>query len=155
MKIKNLIVVALCAFPFTLPAQYYWDYGIKAGASSYLGEFGGKEKPRRDFVMDMKLNQTRWVGSAFGRYKVTRNIAAALSFTYIRLQGADNLSTYPNRYARNLSFRNDMFELALRAEYYFYTIYDVGGKGRYEVDFRSYVFAGAGMFYHNPKTNYG
>ncbi len=155
MRAKVIILTILCLGPFILPAQYYWDYGIKAGASSYLGEFGGKDKPRRDFVMDMKLSQTRWVGSAFARYKVKRNIAAALSLTYIRLQGADNLSSYPNRYARNLSFRNDMFELALRAEYYFYTIYDVGGKGRYEVDFRSYIFGGVGMFYNNPKTNYG
>ena len=41
-------------------AQYAWDFGMHLGGANYLGEMGGKDQPRRDFVWDMKLGQTRW-----------------------------------------------------------------------------------------------
>lgn len=150
-----LIFIAIVILPHLLSAQYYWDVGIKLGATGYLGEFGGKEKERRDWLMDIKLNQTRWLAGAFARYKINRNIGLNLGFTYARIQGADYLSTNPQRVTRNLSFRNDFFELSLRGEYYFYAVNDVGGKGRYQLDFRSYIFAGVAGFYHNPKAQLG
>ena len=48
-------------------SQYLWDVGIHAGGANYLGEMGGKEQTRRDFVLDLKLNQTRWTFGVFGR----------------------------------------------------------------------------------------
>ena len=49
-------------------SQYNFDYGIKLGATNYLGDIGGQEKTRRDFIMDMKLSQTRWVVGGYARY---------------------------------------------------------------------------------------
>ncbi len=134
--------------------QYNLDYGISVGAANYLGEMGGKEEARKDFIWDMKLNQTRWALGAFGRYKINPLLAVKGSFTYGRIQGADNLSTNPGRQGRNLSFRNDILELAAVAEVYLFNFADVGHRGRYRMDFKSYAFAGLAGFRHNPKTEY-
>src|SRR5688572_13870032 len=85
-------LVPLCAFP-----QFKWDFGGSVGASNYLGEIGGKELTRRDFVADLKFSQTHFAGSAFARYKVHPNISLKGEFSYGRISGKDNLSTNPGR----------------------------------------------------------
>lgn len=155
MKRQILIILSLILFGITsAEAQYLWDVGLKAGGSNYLGDIGGMEKTRRDFIMDMKLSQTRWATGLFGRYKLTDDISLSANLYYGRIQGADSLSTNPGRTGRNLSFRNDMFELNVRGEYNFYEVNDVGGTGRYRNDFRLYAFLGVGGLYHNPQAYY-
>lgn len=135
-------------------AQYYWDVGARLGGSNYLGEMGGEGQPRRDFVYDMKLSQTSFLGGAFVRYKLNRLLSLELNFNYARIQGADSLSSYGPRVARNLSFRNDIKELSLKGQVFFYNSYDVGNTGRYILAFRSYAFAGVAGFHHSPKAKY-
>lgn len=134
---------------------YKLDVGFNLGLSNYLGEIGGKEKTERPFVWDMKLNQTRWALGGFARYKLNNYVSVRADLMYGRIQGADSLSTNRGRVGRNLSFRNDMLELSGRAEVYLYNTSDVGGKGWYRVDFKSYVFAGIGGVLHGPKALYG
>ena len=56
-----LIITALIVAPFIGFSQYYaMDYGILAGASQYLGEFGGNEKEAQPWILDMKRQQTRF-----------------------------------------------------------------------------------------------
>ena len=124
--------------------RYAFDYGFGLGASNYLGEMGGKEKSRRDFIWDMKLNQTRWALNGFARYKFNNYIAAHVGLTYLRISGDDALSTNRGRRGRNLNFLNDMLELCARADIYIYGSNDVGRRGTYRLDFKSYVFAGFG-----------
>lgn len=134
--------------------RYAFDYGFGVGPSNYLGEMGGKQKTRRDFIADMKLKETRWAVSGFARYKFNNYIAVQSSITYLRIQGDDKLSTNRGRKGRNLSFRNDMFEIGARADAYIYGVNDVGGTGRYRLDFKTYIFAGAAAVFHSPKTTY-
>lgn len=149
---KILFVTAISLIiSFSAHAQYYVDYGFSAGATSYLGEFGGGEDTRKDFVMDMKLSFTRWTVGGFYRYRVSNKIALKGSLNYIRLSGDDADTQNPGRRGRNLNFKNDMFELLLNGELYIYKVNDVGGTGRYRSDFNLYLFAGAGLFYSNPK----
>ncbi|MBL4624848.1 MAG: hypothetical protein JKY42_06880 [Flavobacteriales bacterium] len=150
-----LIIVALATFPTFGFSQYYaMDYGILAGASQYLGEFGGKEKEAQPWILDLKMGQTRYAFGGFYRYRFMDKIAVNVQYNYIRLQGADNFSTNDARVGRNLSFRNDIHEFSTRFEYYFYHVNDVGHTGRYQLDFRAYVFGGAGVFYNNPKASH-
>lgn len=135
-------------------AQYNWDVGFKLGGANYLGEMGGQEETRRDFVYDMKLSQTRWAVGAFARYRISPLISTSINFTYGRIQGDDALSTNRARRARNLSFRNDMFELNTRGEIVFYNEHDVGNRGRRRLDFKAFAFLGVGALMHNPKANY-
>jgi hypothetical protein len=132
-------------------SQYYMDWGFKMGVSNYLGDIGGKEKTRRDFVLDMRLQHTRWNFGGFFRYKLSSQIATKVNLEYIRIEAYDANSTNPGRRARNLDFRNDMFELTNTWELYIYKVNDVGRTGRYRTDFQLYIFAGFGGLYHNPK----
>jgi hypothetical protein len=150
-----LIITALIVAPFIGFSQYYaMDYGILAGASQYLGEFGGNEKEAQPWILDMKSQQTRFAVGGFYRYRFKERIGVNIQMNMIRLAGADNLSTNGPRVGRNLSFRNDIVELSARLESYIYHVNDVGHTGRYQLDFRAYLFAGVGVFYNNPKASH-
>lgn len=151
-KLYVLIVAVLLTA--TAKAQYAWDIGIHAGAANYLGEMGGKDKPRRDFIYDIKLSQTRWAFGVFARRKINRTISINAGLMYLRIQGNDDLTIYRPRRGRNLNFRNDMFELYVRPEFTIYADNDIGGRGRYRTDFRLFAYVGAAVFYHNPKGQY-
>lgn len=135
-------------------AQYRWDYGFSLGASNYLGDMGGKEKTRRDFVADMKMAETRWAIGGFARYKLDHRLSIKAELSYLRIAGDDKLSTNNGRHARNLSFFNDIFELQVTPQLKIYENNDLGSSYRFRLGFKAYVFAGVGVFHHNPKTVY-
>ncbi len=150
--IRNSILIgAATLIGGTTSAQYAWDFGVHLGAANYLGEMGGTDQPRRDFVWDMKLSQSRWAVGAFARRKINRLISVNTGILYLRIQGADELSTYRPRRGRNLNFRNDMIEWYLRPEFTIFQDNDLGGRGRYRMDFRLFGYVGIAAFYHNPK----
>ena len=149
-----LHIAILLLLPFIARSQYYIDLGVSMGAANYLGEIGGKEQTRRDFVADTKIDQTRQVLGGFIRYKFTPVISFKGGLTYAKIQGADNLSSNPARVGRNLSFKNDMVELATTAEINFYQVNDVGRSGKFRLDFRAYGFIGGAALYSNPQALY-
>ncbi|MCB9189429.1 MAG: hypothetical protein H6599_09150 [Flavobacteriales bacterium] len=134
--------------------QYLTDFGLNIGASNYLGEIGGKADTRRDFIFDMKLEQTKPSYGAFIRHRFNESYGITTTLTFANIAGTDAITSNPARKERNLSFSNMITELSARGEYYFYTIHDVGNHGRYWVNFRPYFFAGLGIFHHAPKTEY-
>lgn len=135
-------------------AQYAWDVGANIGLANYLGEIGGGPGLARDWILDLQLDQSRWNPGFFVRYRVDYNIGVQMSVNYARLQGADSLTENPNRFTRNLHFRNDIVELALTGEYYFFNQPDVGRTGRYLLDFKAFFYGGVGIFYNNPQARY-
>src|SRR5688572_15630094 len=139
---KLLLIIAVTALPAITQAQYLWDFGVQAGASNYLGEMGGKEKTRRNFISDIKLSKTQVTAGAFARYKFTPLISAKLAANWVRIEGEDNKSTNPGRVGRNLSFQNNIFELELTGQVFFYEVPDLGHTYRYRNDFKMYAFAG-------------
>jgi hypothetical protein len=151
---RKFLFISFLAFAGGLNAQWLWDYGGTIGASNYLGDIGGKEKTRRDFIADMKLAKTRWNLGGFIRHKWRPRMSLKLAVDYIRLEGDDKLSSNPGRRYRNFNFRNDMFDAAFTGEYFFYENNDLGNTYRYRNGFRAYIFAGVGAFLNNPKTFY-
>lgn len=143
-------IVMLAITHYGARAQYAWDIGVGAGFSNYLGEIGGGPGLARDWILDLQLDQTRWNPSVFARYRLDYNLALNFGLEYARLQGADSLTENPNRFTRNLHFRNDIIEFSTTLEYYFYNQPDVGRTGRYLLDFKAYAWAGFGVFYNNP-----
>jgi hypothetical protein len=146
--IYTLFFLTLCQMSF---GQYKFDYGLKIGGANYLGDIGGKELTRRDFIWDMHLNQTRLALGAYGRYKFSRRFSLAANLSYLNIRDTDTETTNPARRARNLNFRNRIWELGLRGEVTIFYDNDVGGKGYYNPDFKLYAFAGISGFYHNPQ----
>jgi hypothetical protein len=154
MKRKLLQLTLLLTLPTLTFAQYRWDLGGGLGAANYLGDIGGNDQTRRDFVADLKFSQTHLAANVFARYKFSYNFSVKTSLSYGRISGADRFSTNPGRAGRNLSFRNDLLELSSDAEFTFYSVQDVGHGFRYKNDFKAYVFAGVGGLYSNPKAEY-
>ena len=150
LRLALVAIVALVGIPRS-SAQYAWDFGVHIGAANYLGEMGGKDEPRRDFVWDMKLSQTRWAVGGFARRKINRLVSVNTGLMFLRLQGADDLSTYGPRVGRNLNFKNDVVEWYLRPEFTIFQDNDLGGRGRYKTDFRLFGYVGLGVYYSNPK----
>ncbi|MBI3509617.1 MAG: hypothetical protein HY064_03065 [Bacteroidetes bacterium] len=152
---RNLFFVSAVFFlPLISSAQYFWDAGFHAGASNYLGDMGGNQLTRRDFVSDMKLTQTRMSAGTFVRYRINPMLSVQADLNWTRIAGDDKLSSNPGRNGRNLSFRNDIFEMTAQAQYFFYEVNDLGHTYRYRNNFRAYVGLGVGAAYHNPKTLY-
>ncbi len=152
---RNIYIILLVlVISFSSKAQWLWDYGISVGATNYLGDIGGKEKTRRDFIADMKLSQTRWNVGGFVRYKLRPKVSLRLAFDYLRIEGKDALSSNPGRRFRNFNFRNDVFDLGFTGHWFFFEDNDLGNTYRYRNSFRAYVFAGVGGFYTNPKSLY-
>lgn len=150
--IRNATIAVLALLSSAgVQGQYAWDFGMHLGGANYLGEMGGKEQTRRDFVWDMKLGQTRWAVGPFVRRKINRTLSVNAGLLYMRIQGADALSTNRERVGRNLNFRNDMFEFYVRPEFTVFQDNDLGSRGRYRTDFRLFAYVGAAVFYHNPK----
>lgn len=151
---KGLLVLFVILSPIFVLGQYRWEYGGKVGAANYLGELGGNEKTRRDFVYDMKLSKTRPDIGIFVRNKFKKEWAYRATASWLRIAGADSISTNPARRGRNLSFRNDIFEISADLQYVFYHPNDVARWGRKRVDFQSYILAGIAGYYSNPKAHY-
>jgi len=151
-KIFYLTLILL--LPSLSFSQYRWDYGLALGAANYLGEMGGEEATRKDFIADLKFEKTKFAAGAFARCKVHRSISVKGGLNYCRIGGDDALSTNPGRRGRNLSFRNDIFELSVEGQYFFYEINDLGRTYRYKDNFRLYGFAGVSGFFSNPKAQY-
>lgn len=151
---KLLLGILFLIFPFLGFAQYKWDFGFQGGGSNYLGEMGGKADTSKSFLMDMKLSQTHANAGGFARYKFTPLLSARVAFNWIRISGADNKSTNPGRVGRNLSFRNDLMELELTGQVFFYEISDLGHTYQYNNDFKMYAFGGVSGFYNHPKAMY-
>jgi hypothetical protein len=152
---KRLFTILLISvFSLNVDAQWLWDYGFRLGASNYLGDIGGKEKTRRDFVADMKLAKTRWDGGVFVRYKLEPKLSVKLALDWIRIEGDDKLSSNPGRHFRNFNFKNDLINTALTGEFFFFEDPDLGNTYRYRNSFRAYVLGGVCAFYTSPKTLY-
>jgi hypothetical protein len=152
--LRPLFLLAMLALTFETSAQYQWDFGVNIGASNYLGDIGGAEQTRRDFIYDMKLNRTQYTFGGFARYKVSTAFSVNVGLNHGRIRGNDFNSLNPARVARNLSFRNNITELSARGEFTLFYSNDAGGRGYYNPDFKMYGFVGAGVIRHNPRTRY-
>jgi hypothetical protein len=135
--------------------RYNLDFGVRAGVASYLGDIGSGDLAR-GFVFNLELKDTRWSGGGFVRYRFHPLFAYQGALTYARIEGSDSKSINYARLGRNLSFKNDLFMLNNKFEFYppFLTVSDVGSRGRYRTDFKTYFFAGLGVFYHSPTAEY-
>ncbi len=150
-KILFLLSLILILSRSEVLAQYQWDFGLKMGASNYLGDIGGKYLPRRDFIVDMHLKSTRISAGAYARFKINQRLSFASNFDWIRITDRDAYTTYAPRRARNANFRNDLLELGCRAEVTIWYNSDVGKKGYYNPDFKVFLFAGLAGYSSNPK----
>ncbi|MCH8902518.1 MAG: hypothetical protein IIA45_01190 [Bacteroidetes bacterium] len=70
--------------------------------------------------------------------------------SYGSLQFQDSYSDVPWQINRNLSFSTEVYEISQVAEFNFFKL-EKGSRDRF---FSPFIFAGVGVFYHNPKVSY-
>ncbi len=148
---------------FTRPndwKKYRKEVVFQGGASAFLGDLGGLNKIGTDFSpVDVEFVLTRPAFSLAYRYKFAKNFNIHTSFNYLLVAGDDKLTTEPFRNNRNLNFKSNIFELAVRAEVSFFAS-KVGHRygikktlsRRHKGKSNEFIlFAGIGGFYFNPK----
>lgn len=133
---------------------------VQMGASGFLGDLGGLNKIGTDFSpVDIEFVLTRPAFSLDYRYKFAKNFNVHGSFNYLLVAGDDRLTTEPYRNNRNLNFKSNIFELAVRAELTLFKS-KVGHRygikktfsRRHKGGSNEFIFfVGVGGFYFNPK----
>jgi hypothetical protein len=175
---KKILLLLLLTIPVLASAQYRKpkykrannfsnsknkarkEYVFGIGAANFLGELGGANQIGTNFVKDLEFSMTRPSAAIGMRYKFSKRMAVKGGFYYQLVSGADRLTKEPYRNNRNLSFKSNIFELSVQAEFYItkeqqghrYKIKNAKGMKNY--DYQAYIFVGVGGFYYNPKALY-
>ncbi len=155
MRKLILLTLIIISASFAKAQQYNLGFGFRAGAANFLGDIGSGDLAR-GFVYNLELRDTRWSTGTYTRYRFHPLFAVQASFDYSRIQGRDENSDNRARLGRNLSFKNDLFHISSKLEFYpqILAISDLGYRGRYQFDYQTYFFAGVGGVIHNPKAEY-
>lgn len=121
------------------------------GSSHYFGDLSPYSTPHLGLITTPRFNAT-------ANYTLHFNdrLGVRLNFAYVRLMGDDytyskwNIDKYFGRLFRNLHFRNDLKEFSLLASYNLISHYSRTVLHRNK--WVPYIFAGFGMYQHNPKA---
>lgn len=127
----------------------YTFVGASLNAGNYFGDLAPVNKAASTDVSFTRPGFGLFIGK-----KINPWVSVRANLNWVRLSASDFSSdpngseSAPARYARNLSFRNDVIELGVGAE--IDLLKNVGSSNR-RVPFTPYVFLGIGGFYHNPQ----
>lgn len=156
-KLLTSLVFLIPLIGFSQPSMYSLDYGVKLGASNYVGDLGGYNTSERPWLLDMKMQETRWSLGAYIRYRLPNSylsnspFAIEAQFNWIRITGADTLTTnYNPRKLRRLNFRNDILQLNMLADWIFFENNNLGKRGLHDKAINFYACAGISLFYQDP-----
>lgn len=125
----------------------YTYVGANINAGNYFGDLAPLTR-----AVSTDVSFTRPGFGVFGGYKFHHSMAVRAGLNWVRLYGDDfssDLGTedgFP-RYARNLSFRNDIKEFQLGLE--IYLLPNHGGLGQ-RLPINAYLFIGGAVFLHDP-----
>ena len=171
---RNRIIISLLAiFIFTAKntsAQYYFynnDYydnkvvfelGGSLAAMNCLTDVGGNAGIGRPFVKDLRIGDTKFAGSAYVSATYKYAVGLRLEATFGQIGAYDSIlksvaSTTEGRYERNLSFRSNISEVALIAEFHpLFMFVDWSNSDRDPPSLSPYLLAGVGYFHFNPQA---
>lgn len=126
----------------------YLFIGANINAGNYFGDLAPVNK-----AASTDVSFTRPGFGLYGGYKFHHSIAITAEANWVRVFGDDFASDATGedsfaRYARNLSFRNDIKEFRLGVQVFLLPNY--GGPGQ-RLPFNAYLSFGAAVFHHEPK----
>jgi hypothetical protein len=137
------------------------EFGL--GASNFLGDLGGKDGVGTNDFRDLEMTEFNFAGFVGYRHAFFKNLYGRTVFSYGRVSGDDRLTEEAFRSNRNLSFRSNVFELDLMAEFWL----QLWGKKGHQYKLSRVnkesspwrvrgayftAFAGLGVFHFNPKA---
>lgn len=153
----SLIVVVNSNAQRWKKVRYEVIYGI--GACNFLGDLGGKNGPSKHNFTDMDLGATRPAVFGAMRYRITQRFAAKFNLIFGTIKGSDVFTT-SSRTGRNLSFKSILFEGSSQIEFSILPEktgrrYSFTSTKKIRLDgINTYIFAGIGGIYFNPKGLY-
>ncbi len=163
-KIFTFLFLLMIMLPALVNAQRWkrqrYEFSVGAGVTNFLGELGGANQIGTHYFRDLEFSQTRLAAALGLRYKLSNYFAVNTHLTYGRVSGDDKLTTEKFRHTRNINFFSDIYEWSLNFEGAFqqeqighrYRLKKVKGLKGYEL--YTYLFAGVGVFYFNPKAEF-
>jgi hypothetical protein len=171
---RNVLFCLLAIFPMLLLAQHAnfntqrnWslhkkELQIGFGATQFNGDLGGSVGVGRDYSLkDIDIQATGLAGWLGYRQRFHPYFATTTSLCVFQLKADDKWSEEPIRNMRSLNFQSLSFEVQQRLEFIFAANEKFGSifnlPGNYSKKSRSqqyYVFAGLGLLYFNPKSEY-
>ena len=175
MKIKAILVFGIVVHGFSMVFGQYSDFKYKkknhstdvgyinttrqaryfsTGLGLNLSTYFGDLTPNQKYILN-GLKVTRPGMTAFATYNFNPFIFFSGDIAYQRIIG-DDFNSDPNhssisarKYVRNLSFRNDLFGLTLKANYnLFHDPFEFFKRRDYNI----YFFTGLSIYYSNPKS---
>ncbi|TGE26276.1 DUF6089 family protein [Hymenobacter metallicola] len=148
LLVISLVATEASAQQFSKRKQYN-SVGVSLNAMNYFGDVVPKAS-----IPSLRFAATRPnIGFNF-THRFAPRISVRAALAYGRITGDDEKAADKNdadarfRYHRNMNFRNDIFEASAVG------VFDlIANRNNYikRPDFVPYVFAGIGVFHHNPK----
>ena len=163
---KKVFVFALFALfihlDFSVAQTSLWrrnrkEFLFGAGATNFLGDLGGANQIGTNGLKDFEFPCIRPDFIVGYRYRTTRETSIKANLIYATLAGDDKLTTEMFRSNRNANFKSPTIELSGQFEYTIVRekpghIYNLKGvRGWRYIQVTSYLFAGAGVLWFNPK----
>lgn len=143
--------MALCAAAQNSPLSA----GFHLGGANYLGEIGGKFDPRAS-LLDADILTTSPALGVFLRYAANDKIRVSGEVNFVHIRQEDSYAEDPARRARNLNFRNRMFEFGFRTDFSVLHVADRRGNRDFtrpgRLSFDVFVFTGVYGVIHNPQA---
>lgn len=139
MRLKAFIILILCSSAFSTQGQVYYrntEFGFSAGGANYFG----------DLNQQYGFQYFRQSGGAFIRYNFSSYIALSLAGNYAHVGYNDSYSDNYFQQQRNLSFKSDIYEGSIKADFHFFR-YDIGD---FDHRFTPYITLGMGVFHYDP-----
>ncbi|GAB3776864.1 hypothetical protein GCM10028818_22990 [Spirosoma horti] len=128
----------------------YSSVSVGAGTSTYFGDLAGYSLPIKTLTTLPRWN----VGLGYTR-QMTPHFAIGTTFTWVRIVGDDytysknDPTRFEAQYIRNLHFRNDIKEAAVKGIYNFV---EDGRNPNFRAALTPYLFAGLAFAFHNPEA---
>ncbi|HTF03543.1 MAG TPA: DUF6089 family protein [Bacteroidia bacterium] len=161
---KRILLLFVLILPLFVSAQrnkrYKWEACFGIGAANFLGDLGGANQIGTNGFRDLEFSLTKPAVSIGARYRKGRYWGYKAAFSWGTVSGFDYLTTEKYRHNRNIHFKSNIFEFAAVTEFYFTKerpghIYKYKKlKGWRHIDVQTYLFAGIGGFWYNPKGSY-
>jgi hypothetical protein len=142
---RKFLLFAVSLFSMLLPAKgqmFYTasEWGISVGGAQYFGDLND----------NYGFHYVRPALGIFGRYHANHYISLRGTLSYTKVGYDDKYAANAFNKRRNLSFRSDIMEAAVQAEFNFSRF----ATGEPESRFTPYLTGGIGVFYYNPYAFY-
>ena len=169
--LKMLVFLCLIISQNTSAQYYFYDdnhydkpimfeVGASLGGMNCLTDLGGGKGKGSKFIKDINFKNTQLAGGLYFAATYNNAVTLRLEAAFGQVKGYDsilkkNAATSTGRYERNLSFRSQISEVSLIAEFHPLFIFGNFDDEHDPPRVSPYVLAGIGYFAFNPQAKLG